>query len=201
MYDPRPMMPCTRSHIIRQWRRHVRSMAIVCYLFAVLFPVDCCVSSPFQLKWIFLQFWTYCPSSHIFCSLLRMICHQQCPGQSMAIVSYLIDFFSSLLCLISISVEIEILTILGSTSPVKERLYCPVRDGGEASRLVIKAAWEHRWWLWASTAGDIRLVTKAKVAWQEHQGWRRRASPAGEKIGGDAMVSSSICGKGGNMVE
>ena len=56
----------------------------------------------------------------------------------------LLLFFSRLLCFISISVGIEILPILGSTSPVKERLHCPGRDGGEASKLVTKATREHR---------------------------------------------------------
>ena len=54
--------------------------------------------------------------------------------------SYCCCFYSRLLCFISISVEIEILTILGNTSQVNERLHCPGRDGGRASRFVMKAA-------------------------------------------------------------
>ena len=51
------------------WLRTIRcrqcclqSVAIVCYLIVLLFAVDCCVSSPFQLEWRFLQFWAALPS-------------------------------------------------------------------------------------------------------------------------------------------
>ena len=44
-----------------------------------------------------------------------------------------------MLCFISISVGMDIPTILDSTSPAKERLHGPSRDGNEASRIIMKA--------------------------------------------------------------
>ena len=55
---------------------------------------------------------------------------------------------------------------MGSTYPVKERLHCPYRDGGEASRIVMKAKAAQMMVVGVSgsVAGNIRLVTKAEVA-------------------------------------
>ena len=52
--------------------------------------------------------------------------------------------FFQLIVVFHISVGAETLTILGSTSQVKERLHYPGRDGGEVSKLVTKAAQEYR---------------------------------------------------------
>ena len=77
-----------------------------------------------------------------------MIHRQRRRLQSVAIVCYpiVVVFQLIVVLFLSISVGIEVLVILGSTSPVNERLHCPDRDGGEASRLVknVKVAEEHR---------------------------------------------------------
>ena len=108
-YDPLTMTPHTIHG--RWW--HVQS------------TVTHAVYSPWQGQVIGFLF-------PIFCSWLRTIRHQWHRIQSMAIVWYLNFFYLVGYCVtsfISIPVKIENLAILGSTSPVKERLYCLCGDG------------------------------------------------------------------------